>query len=335
MNIFLTPLNIRKDLKNGMNFLNLEYFVVLSEEMNFSKAAARLYISQQSLSAHIHKLEHEFGLPLFDRGIPLQLTEAGTYFLQSAKVILDEKANLEKHLSDLRDFQCGDLTIGIPSSRSAVVLPQLVINFQKQFPQVNIHLVEGDSNEITQALYDKRTDITIGFELNDPERLASERLYLETTQIVVPNQILEQYFKTRAPLLQGKALPLHIFGDCPFIGINKDTWLGNVLYGACRKEGFHPNIVMETKNTISMLSLCCGGAGICICPSSFLSARWSPLSRQLLSSATTFPLLYEEGQSWITLSHLKDRYLSLAARAFTKIAKQFYAPNETDSSAEA
>lgn len=316
-----------------MNFLNLEYFVVLSEEMNFSKAANRLYISQQSLSAHIHKLEHEFGLPLFDRGIPLQLTEAGGYFLKSAKSILEEKANLEKQLSDLRDFQRGDLTIGIPSSRSAVVLPPLVIAFQKQFPQIKIHLVEGDSNTITQALYAKKTDLTIGFELDDAERLASERLYLETTQIVVPNQILDQYFGTRAPFPQDKAIPLSFFGKCPFIGINADTWLGEVLYGACREEGFQPNIVIETRNTISMLSLCCGGAGICVCPNSFLAAPQSPLSRQLLSSATLFPLLYEEGRSWITLSRLKDKYLSLAARAFTKIAKQFYASSGTGADA--
>lgn len=55
-----------------MNFLNLRYFIVTAEEMNFTKAAKRLFISQQSLSNHIAKLEDHFGVRLFDRNTPLR-----------------------------------------------------------------------------------------------------------------------------------------------------------------------------------------------------------------------------------------------------------------------
>lgn len=60
-----------------INFLNLKYFLILSEEMNFRKAAHKLYITQQSLSGHIQKLEEYFGVPLFYRSTPLRLTPAG------------------------------------------------------------------------------------------------------------------------------------------------------------------------------------------------------------------------------------------------------------------
>ena len=50
-----------------INFLNLQYFLVLCEEMNFRRAARKLHITQQSLSGHINKLETSFGVPLFDR----------------------------------------------------------------------------------------------------------------------------------------------------------------------------------------------------------------------------------------------------------------------------
>ena len=56
-----------------INFLNLKYFLILSEEMNFRKAAHKLYITQQSLSGHIQKLEEYFGVPLFYRSTPLRL----------------------------------------------------------------------------------------------------------------------------------------------------------------------------------------------------------------------------------------------------------------------
>ena len=50
-----------------MNFLNLHYFLVTAEEMSITRAAKRLFISQQALSAHISNLEKEYGVPLFDR----------------------------------------------------------------------------------------------------------------------------------------------------------------------------------------------------------------------------------------------------------------------------
>ena len=57
-----------------INFLNLEYFLVAAEELNFTKASKRLYISQQSLSNHISNLEKEFDIALFHRTTPLTLT---------------------------------------------------------------------------------------------------------------------------------------------------------------------------------------------------------------------------------------------------------------------
>ena len=72
-----------------INFLNLEYFLVASEELNFTKAARQLYISQQSLSSHISNLEKEFGIALFNRTTPLTLTYAGQILQKRARQMLD------------------------------------------------------------------------------------------------------------------------------------------------------------------------------------------------------------------------------------------------------
>lgn len=71
-----------------MNFLNLQYFLVAAEELNFTRAATRLYITQQSLSAHISKLEEHFGTPLFIRGVRLGLTPAGETLQRRAAELL-------------------------------------------------------------------------------------------------------------------------------------------------------------------------------------------------------------------------------------------------------
>ena len=79
-----------------MNFLNLYYFRVAAEELSFTNAAKRLFISQQSLSNHISRLENEFGVILFNRTQPITLTEAGKSLYASSKVLLHQKEQIEK-----------------------------------------------------------------------------------------------------------------------------------------------------------------------------------------------------------------------------------------------
>ena len=307
-----------------MNFLNLEYFVILSEELNFSKAANRLYISQQSLSAHIRKLEQEFGVPLFDRSVPLRLTEAGRHFLASAKAILDEKSDLEKQMVDLRDFRKGDVTIGVPYSRGALLMPRLIAAFQEQFPQVRTHLLEGTTNEVTNALYSGATDITIGFEIPDAEKVDSHPLYMETMKIVVPNSILIRYFGSDHPFDGQDALPLSAFSHCPFVGLHTNTMIGELLHNSFQKEGLKPNIVMEALNVFTMLSLCCAGVGVCLCPNSFLNGQSPLISKELFTNVSVFPISNQLGNRWIAVSHLKSKYLTQAAQAVIQVAEQLY-----------
>lgn len=85
-----------------MNFLNLYYFRVAAEELSFTNAAKRLFISQQSLSNHISRLENEFGVILFNRTQPITLTEAGKSLYASSKVLLHQKEQIEKSMQDIR-----------------------------------------------------------------------------------------------------------------------------------------------------------------------------------------------------------------------------------------
>ena len=116
-----------------INFLNLEYFLVAAEELNFTRAAKRLYISQQSLSNHISNLEKEFDVVLFNRTSPLTLTYAGQALKTRARELLDLRDETYKEISDIKDFSTGFphqrplypsgdpsyLSEGIPGDRTA------------------------------------------------------------------------------------------------------------------------------------------------------------------------------------------------------------------------
>ena len=100
-----------------INFLNLEYFLVAAEELNFTRAAKRLYISQQSLSNHISNLEKEFDVVLFNRTSPLTLTYAGQALKTRARELLDLRDETYKEISDIKDFSTGQLSIGVSHQR--------------------------------------------------------------------------------------------------------------------------------------------------------------------------------------------------------------------------
>lgn len=100
-----------------MNFLSMKYFLMLAEERSFTKAAERLHITQQTLSAHVAALERETGAKLFVRHVPLELTDSGAVFLRYARLFVRNELALKRELSDVSGRFEGILRIGIAPSR--------------------------------------------------------------------------------------------------------------------------------------------------------------------------------------------------------------------------
>ena len=307
-----------------MNFLNLKYFLVLAEELNFTQSAERLHISQQSLSSHVSRLEKECGLQLISREPPLHLTEAGMEFARSARVMLKEKETLEKRLTGLLNHQQGTITIGIPFSRSAILMPQVLTRFYRDFPDIKIRLIEGSSSDILKYLTKGAVDLILGFQPEESERLESHRIYMESTKIIVPNQILSAMPNGEDLRRKNEPLLLKTFADCPFISLNEGALTGRVLRAITQDEDFIPNIVVETKNLLTMLSLCCTGLGVCICPNSYLMIADSPFSSFILDRTTVFDLDSAFGDSWIAVTWAKNKYQSAAEKHLLKIIKETY-----------
>lgn len=312
-----------------MNFLNLRYFIVAAEEMNFTKAAKKLYISQQSLSNHIAKLEEYFGVQLFDRGTPLTLTPAGQSLLKNAQMIIRAKNQAELELQDIKDFKSADLTIGVPNTRGALILPPLLTGFHQAFPQVRLHLFEGTSKAITDALYNGKIDFTLGFALDDPDNVCTEILQEEHTLIVVPKNILRTYFTENecASLLRRKALPIETFARCPFVRMKQSNWIGAVFENCFQEAGLEPVVVLETSNVMTMLSLCMEGLGVIICPKAFLRNESPVLSHEKAQQVTSFILDYPPAHKMIAVNYLKRKYQTQAAKEFIKITKSYFRAN--------
>ena len=141
-----------------MNFSSMDYFVMVARERSFSRAAERLHITQQTLSAHIAKLEGELGTKLLVRSIPLELTYAGEVFLEYALDLQRRVSSLEREFQDISENQRGLLRIGITYTRGDIVMPPLLIRFQQPLPQHRRPAGGGHQRQLLQCPAGERGD---------------------------------------------------------------------------------------------------------------------------------------------------------------------------------
>ena len=196
---------------------SLKCFAAAAEELNFTRAAKRLFISQQALSSHISKLEEYYGARLFDRGIPMTLTDAGRALQKHAREILSSVDDYAREVQDIKNFRQGELTVGIPVTRGTIMLPPLLSAFHQLFPQIRLHLVEGTvSGNIADALYDGTADLCIGYQPENPEELAVTPLFEEKFVVLVPDRLIKGVHHLDRKLGEG-ALSMDRFAELPFV----------------------------------------------------------------------------------------------------------------------
>ena len=135
-----------------MNFLHMKYFLMVAEELNITRAAERLYISQQSLSAHISNIERELEVKLFTRSPKLSLTYAGDMLVATATQILDLYSQYLSKVGDINHQYLGVLRVGVSHTCGLALLPDVLPRFRSEFPLVEFSLFEGNSNQLEDEL---------------------------------------------------------------------------------------------------------------------------------------------------------------------------------------
>ncbi|MGX5819798.1 LysR substrate-binding domain-containing protein [Chitinophaga lutea] len=139
----------------------LKVFHTVARRLSFTKAAEELFISQPAVTKHIHGLEEQLGVALFERsGNKIRLTAAGKLLLQHANQIFLQYSNLEYDINQLRKEQGGRLEIGASTTIAQYFIPQLLAQFHQAHPEVGTSLITGNTQQIEQALLEK--DIHLG-----------------------------------------------------------------------------------------------------------------------------------------------------------------------------
>lgn len=228
-----------------MDFKELEYVITIAQERNISKAAERLFISQPVLSRFLQRLEDELGISLFERKnrqyIP---TYAGELYLDMAKEILNRKEKFEQEISRVKKSQAGAIRVGITPGRGRTLLPKVLPDFHRNFPNFELNIFEEDVSTLERYLHDGTIDIAFfttvkkipesygGFRY---EVLSKEEIVLCTSKNNAFIILAQEKPDRRYPWIDLKKLE----NEC-FILLKENMRLGQLAKEILRENRMHP-----------------------------------------------------------------------------------------------
>ena len=308
-----------------MNFLHLKYFLLVAEELNITRAAERLYISQQSLSNHISYMEKELDVKLFTRSPKLSLTYAGDLLVETATQILDLHSQYLTKVGDINRHYMGVLRVGVSHTCGLALLPEILPQFQAEFPLVEFSLFEGNSTHLEDELSHGRVDLIICFQPIMMEGVEVVSLTEQPLTLVVPKAFTEQLFGDKAPEVREQFVAgadIDCFQHMPFILIKRGNRTRSMVDQYFSRHFFKPKLILETENTITTLAMAEAGLGITICPELFLKTIHVTASRSDTDRLDFFPLTDPSTICKLVVGYRRDRYLSHFGERFIQLTQQ-------------
>ena len=256
-----------------MELRTLHYFTVVAQELNITKAAEVLNMSQPPLSTQIRQLEQELGVPLFIRGKRrLRLTEEGSLLLRRATQILDLTDITRQELASQSKGMGGTIYLAMVEGRAPYLCAQWIAGFRAQYPLVRYSLWNGSGDEVLERLHKGLADLAIIAAPYDTEHLEGFSVGCEPWVAIIPqNHPLAHQEGTQVPLAQLVGQPLIVPTRKSRVEAIRQ-WFAAI--------GAEPDILCEMSNYVDAVALAEQGVGISIFP------QTTPTPSQLVCSKT-------------------------------------------------
>jgi DNA-binding transcriptional LysR family regulator len=263
-----------------MEIRQLEYFVAVAEEANFTRAAERVHISQSGVSAQIRQLEQDLGVALFDRsGRRATLTSAGAAALEHARAVLASAGAVRQAADEVTGLLRGRLVIGMVTACTVAGLFDALASFHRAHPRVEISLIEDNSDQLIERVRSGAADLAlVGCAGTPPAGLdalpiVSERLIAA----VAPGH----------PLAERQRVTLAEIGDYPIVSLPEGTGVRAVFDQACAANRIRPNIALQASAPMAVADLATRGLGIAILSHSMARHPGSRLKALAIEDVST------------------------------------------------
>lgn len=299
-----------------MNFQNIEYFLAVVEYRNFTKAAQSLYISQQSLSENIRRLEEEIGTPLLNRGRTLTLTPAGECFVSGGRKILNTQDKMLREIAAVSNTCRSTIVLGVQPFDMPPFLPQAISRFTKQYPEYEVSVAPAHSTEVA--------DLTF---YGGPVEKGLESIPLITGDpyaVVVNRALARQVFggewaSVEAELLEEQRLS--VLRTLPFLLLYENKRLHPTQEAVFQAAGFSPVEAFKSEDAGLLVSLCSTGTGAFLGPEDYCRRRFGALLNPEVGSLRCYPI-QDVPPTSLSVTYPKGKHLNQAEKRFVDELRQ-------------
>ena len=291
---------------------DMRAFFAIVEEGNISHAAIRLGIAQPALSRQMKHLEENLRVKLFERGSRrIRLTEAGQVLYNRVESILGMVDGTVREIKEIGSGTKGTIRIGTITTSGAMILPDLIAEFRKIYPDVTFEIWEAEGARIIELLDNRLIEIAI-------TRTQVDNMTYEL--LVLPNEPLVVVMNSNN--LCGKdaeTIRLEELKDQPLIIPLR--WKSNFI-AACKKLDFDPNIICVSDSIVQDLMMVKMNLGIAMTP---ISGK-----RLLTDGDLVYKRIVEpEMTTHTVVSWRKNQTLSTSCKNFIELFKTMFIKEET------
>lgn len=310
-------------------FNKYKYVYAVYKERSFTQAAKRLFISQPSLSAAIKNIENAVGAPLFERcGGKIELTEIGTEYILAAEQIMSAENDFKRKINDIYNLEMGKLTVGGTNYLSSYVLPRIITKFSSLHPNIEVNLVEANSQSLGTMMKDEQIDIVVDSfdgidELYEGYPLAKERIFLCVPSMFAINENFRKYRVTPEIIRGGKDMiesipfiPIERFKNENFILLKN----GNDMYyramNIFNSSGITPKVLFSVDQLNISYALTESGMGLCFVTDTLVKYGG------VHGNVSFYNIGEEHCSRTLYIAYKRGRYCTRAMREFIEIARE-------------
>ena len=266
-------------------------------------------------------MEAECGLRLFERKPSLSLTYAGEILLKSLREVEHIEKNLGKAFDEIKNNSTGVINLGLTAGRLRVFLPDLLTNYQKQYPGVYVKATDAPTDKLIEKLLENKLDIVIVNAIEDfHNKLKYSEILEESFYLAISDNLLRKYFPDTFPACKeefAKGVDLQMFSEVPFCTTECGFTSRRVLEAFSRETGTQFHIVYEGAQADFLHILATHDYGASLCLTMFL-----PNIRQLNSHMpegnrlNIFPINSITKKNKVYLVTQKDKFLPQYVKDF-------------------
>jgi DNA-binding transcriptional LysR family regulator len=247
-----------------MELRHLRYFLGVAEARSFSRAAARLNVTQPALSRQIRDLERELGIQLFDRaGRQVRLTPQGQDLLSRSRNALAEVDGIRDRARSLEEGRVGVLRLGATPQVLQSIIAGFLTRYRRSNPAVEVQLVEAGGVRLVSLVESGELHLALG------PILASETV---RDRVLFPARILA-VVPQRSRLARRRTVELTELASETLLLLRPEFATRQIVDGAFRVARLTPRVALESGDPHCLVTLAEAGHGVAIVPSTFRLPR--------------------------------------------------------------